>query len=174
MSEFEDILARRAASLAVKPTPPKTGQSIEILIFQLGREYYGLEVKYVREIHALLTLTAVPRTPDFVAGVFNARGRILSAVDVKQFLGLGVVQRTEQTKIIIVTDSATQSTLEIGLLADMVVDLVSVFKEKIEPPLPTQAAPQIEFIQGITHDGIVVLNLQNLLSDKRLIIHEDL
>jgi chemotaxis signal transduction protein len=68
----------------------------------------------------------------------------------------------------------TDQTLEMGILADEVSDVVTVFKADIESPLITQASVPSEHLQGITADMLVVLNLNALLGDQRLIVQEEI
>lgn len=188
-AELAEIWAQRAYALAEEPPAPDTGQSVDLLVFWLNSERYGIEVKNVREIHPLEQLTPVPRTPDFVVGVFSARGRILSIVDLRAFFGLSASsaqrqkkgERGDQTKIIVVTgtNSASETNqagalMEVGILADDVADVVTIFKEDIEPSLTTHTGARAEHLQGVTADMLVVLNLDTLLSDKRLIVHEEI
>ena len=181
--ELAEIWAQRAYELAQEPPAPVTGRTIDLLVFWLGKERYGVEVTNIREIYPLEQLTPVPRTPNFVAGVFSARGRILSAIDLSAFFDLPAIKPSEQTKIIVVADTdlsaanvqrAAGHLLEVGILADEVADVVTIFKEDIQPPLTTHTGVRAEYIQGITSDLLVVLNLNALLSDKRLIIQEEL
>ena len=86
-----------------------------------------------------------------------------------------------QTKIIVVTNTNSASEtnqagalMEVGILADDVADVVSIFKEDIEPSLTTHTGARAEHLQGVTADMLVVLNLHTLLSDKRLIVHEEI
>jgi len=171
-AELAEIWARRAYELAEETLAPATGQTVDLLVFWLGNERYGLGVSNVREIYPLEQLTAVPRTPSFVAGVFSARGRIISVIDLRAFLGLPTTGLSDQTKIIVVSN--TDQTLEMGILADEVSDVVTVFKDNIEPPLITQASVPSEHLQGITADMLVVLNLNALLGDQRLIVQEEI
>jgi purine-binding chemotaxis protein CheW len=177
--ELAEIWARRAYALAEPPQAETTGQTLDLLVFLLNGEQYGLEVAHVREIYPLEQLTPVPRTPDFVAGIFSARGRLISVIDLRAFLGLPSLslssrhERREQggvnpTKIIVVA----AADLEVGLLADEVEDMLTIFKDDLEPALTTQIGSQAEFVQGIAPGMLVVLNLNALLNDKRLIIHE--
>jgi len=64
--------------------------------------------------------------------------------------------------------------MEIGILADEVADVCTVFIEEIEPPLTTQASIRANHIRGVTADLLVVLDLNALLSDKQLIIKDEL
>jgi purine-binding chemotaxis protein CheW len=180
--ELAEIWAQRAYELAQEPPAPVTGRTIDLLVFWLGKERYGVEVTNIREIYPLGQLTPVPRTPNFVAGVFSARGRILSAIDLSAFFDLPAIKPSGQTKIIVVADTDLSVTntrvaghmLEVGILADDVADVITIFKEDIQPPLTTHTGVRAEYIQGITADLLVVLNLTALLSDKRLIIQEEL
>lgn len=172
-----EIWAQRAYALAEEPPATVTGQTIDVLIFRLGSERYGIEVANVREIYPLEQLTPVPRTPAFVAGVFSARGRILSVLDLRAFLGLPAGSLSDQTKIMVVgnTDPASELyQLELGLLADEVADVVTIFKEEIEPPLTTHTGARMDYIAGITADLLVVFDLNTLLSQKGLIVHEEI
>ncbi len=172
-----EIWARRAFDLAEEPPAAATGQTVDLLVFWLGGERYGLEVTNVREIHPLEQLTPVPRTPNFVAGVFSARGRILSIVDLRAFLGLPAIGLSDQTKIIVVTNTDPTSDMvqmELGILADEVDDVMTIFKKDIEPSLTTHTGARSEYIEGVTANMLVVLNLNALLSDKRLIVQEEI
>jgi purine-binding chemotaxis protein CheW len=179
--ELIEVWARRAYELAQEPPAPVTGKTLDLLVFWLGKERYGVPVSYIREIYPLEQLTPVPRTPSFVAGVFSARGRILSVIDLSAFFELPAIKQLAQTKIIVVADSdlnvgnvQRNNVMEVGILADEVADVVTIFKEDIQPPLTTHTGLRAEYIQGITSDLLVVLNLDALLSDDRLIIQEEL
>ena len=179
--QLAEVWARRAYELAQEPQAPVTGVTLDLLVFWLGKERYGIEVNYIREIHPLEKLTPVPRTPGFVAGVFSARGRILSAIDLCAFFDLPAIGHSNQTKIIVVANADVNSTattsgeaLEVGILADEVADVTTIYKEDIQPPLTTHTGVRADYIRGITSDLLVVLNLDTLLSDKRLIIQEEL
>jgi purine-binding chemotaxis protein CheW len=162
--------------LAEEPLALATSETVDLLLFRLGGERYGLEVTGVREIYPLERLTPVPRTPPFVAGVFSARGRILSVIDLRAFFGLPAVGLSDQTKIMVVapTDLTSElAALEVGLLADEVIDVMTLRQEDIEPPLTASGGNRADYIQGITADLLVVLNLKTLLNDQRLIVHEE-
>ncbi|MBE7555764.1 MAG: purine-binding chemotaxis protein CheW [Anaerolineales bacterium] len=184
-TELAEIWAQRAYALAQEPPPAVTGQTVTLLIFRLNSERYSIEVAHVHEIYPREQLTPVPRTPAFVAGVFSARGRILSVIDLRTFFGLpasapnhGRAQaETNQTKIIVVanTDTTSETTqVEVGLLVDEVIDVQTIFIEEIEAPLTTQDGIYAHHIRGVTSDLLVVLDLNALLSDKQLVIKDEL
>jgi purine-binding chemotaxis protein CheW len=175
-ADLEEIWARRAYNLAEPPPAEASGQTLDLLVFRLSGEQYGLEVAHVREIYPLEQLTRVPRTPNFVAGIFSARGRLISVIDLRLFLGLpaspdnGRRGGTNETKIIVVAIDD----LEVGLLADDVSEVLTVFKDELEPALTSQMGNRTESTLGITPGMLVALNLKGLLSDKRLIVSEEL
>lgn len=82
------IWARRAAQLAKVPVQEEEGEQIELVLVQLGREVYGFEAQHIYDIRPAEQITRVPRVPDWVAGVVNLRGRILSVLDLQRFFGL--------------------------------------------------------------------------------------
>jgi purine-binding chemotaxis protein CheW len=172
------ILARRAEVLAEAPPDQVTGETLKLLVFRLGNERYGIEVSNVHEIYPLEHLTRVPRTPAFAAGVFSARGRILSVIDLQAFFDLTAVSKAaEHTKIIGVANNYLTSDpayLEVGILADEVADVITIYKAEIEPSLAAQVGAYAEYTYGVTNEMLVVLNLNALLSDKRLIVQEEL
>ncbi|HMQ54578.1 MAG TPA: chemotaxis protein CheW, partial [Anaerolineae bacterium] len=130
-AELAQIWARRAQILARKPPAETVGETLELMVFWLGGEKYGVEVLGVREIHPLGRLTPVPRTPDFVAGVFSARGRILSVIDLRAFFGLSTSEEEKLSyqKIIVVTTEGCSDApaLEVGLLVNEVEDVTTIF-----------------------------------------------
>src|SRR5438105_2245634 len=85
----KQILHARAQALARAPERASaTEASLDVLEFRLGKERYAVESRYVREIIPLKTLTPLPCTPSFVAGIVNVRGRIVAVLDLKKFFGL--------------------------------------------------------------------------------------
>lgn len=171
LDKLAAILIQRAQNLAAIPPDPTTGQTLNLLVFQLGQEQYGIDVHNVREIYPWQPLTPVPRTPNFVAGIFSARGRILSVISLASFIGLPCQSpQSGQAKIIVVSNQIAQ--LEVGLLVDEVTDIVTLFEDDVKQLLATQT--RTEYVRGITSDLLVVLDLNALLSDKRLLVDEEI
>jgi chemotaxis signal transduction protein len=85
---MQEIWARRAAKWAEVPVEEDEGDRVDLVLARLGREVYGLDAQYVSVIRPVEQITPVPRVPDWVAGVVNVRGRILSVIDLRCFFGL--------------------------------------------------------------------------------------
>ena len=164
--QLAEIWARRAYELAKPPVAENPGESLELLTFLLCGARYGLEVTYIREILRVTAITPVPRTPDFVVGISNARGRLISVIDLHAFWGLPPLTCLDRSKIIV----AALADLEVGLLADNVSEMTSVSKDDLEPVL----LGQDDHLQGITDKMLMILDLPAVFSDPRFIINEAL
>lgn len=168
-AELQAIWAERAERLARLPETEIMGKTIELLIFRLGEEQYGVAINNVKEIHPFESLTPVPHTPDFFAGIFSARGRILSVIDPLSFLGLAP-NDAKKDKIIVVSDQDDQD-FELGILVTDTEDVRTVYQDEIDTSIITQNS-DTNYTQGVTTDLVEVLNLNMLLKDKRLIINQ--
>jgi purine-binding chemotaxis protein CheW len=163
------VWAQRARVLAQPITRQTAGQTLSLLAFLIAGQRYAVEVSYVREIYPMGQITAVPRAPGFVVGLFSARGRLISVIDLHAFLGLLKTNHNSESKLIVV---ATPE-LEIALMADQVSDVTTVYEEELESVTSAHMANLAEFIQGIAPGAIAVLDLPALLSSKRLIVYEE-
>lgn len=164
----QDILKARAEALAQAPGQ-ETLEAIELVTFLLAYESYGIETAWVREVHALKELTPLPCTPPFVIGIVNIRGQVMSVIDIKKFFDLPEKGLTDLNKIIILSDGL----MEFGILADAVLEVRSIPKSHIQPPLPTLTGIREQFLQGITAERLIVLDAYRLLTSRNIIIHEE-
>jgi purine-binding chemotaxis protein CheW len=168
--EDERILRARAQALARAPqAAPAAGTMLELLEFRLASERYALESRHVQEVHPLRDLTPLPCTPPFIVGIVNVRGRILPVVDLKKFFDLPERGLTDLHRIILVRGHG----LELGLLADVIVGVRSVAADSLQPSLPTLTGIRADYLKGISEERLVVLDLERLLSDPKIIVHED-
>jgi purine-binding chemotaxis protein CheW len=182
---LQQAWSKRASSLAAVRVEEEEGNIIELVLVQLGREIYGFDVQHVFDIRAARQVTRVPRTPAWVAGVANVRGRILSAVDLAGFLGL---RRSEvsakdgaasglQKQFLIVVETPG---MEAALLVDNVLGVQAFLESQVQTHSGVIRGILPEYVQGIASrkDGpenlLVILNLAAVLGDKRFIITEEI
>lgn len=166
--KLKAILEERARALA-QATETQTGESMSLVVFALANETYGIATEYVREVQPLRDITPVPCTPEFVIGVINIRGSIYSVIDIRNFFGVPKREIGDSTKVILVSALG----LEVGILADDVKGATSIPLPEIKPPLAVQGVAKEEFIQGITKEMLIILNLEAVLRDERIIVHEE-
>jgi len=168
-AEKERVLRARARMMSRAPAEEKDGERISVLEFFLTRERYAAEMKYVRETYPLRSLCHLPGTPPFVVGIINIRGQILSVVDIKKLFDLPERGITNLNRVLVVQSGANI----FGILADEVAGIREVEIRDLQPPISTLSGPQEEYIKGITSERLIVLNMESMLSDKRLVIHEE-
>jgi purine-binding chemotaxis protein CheW len=135
----------------------------QLISFAIGDDQYGVDIMAVREIKGWTEITHLPRQPDYVRGVLNLRGVIVPIVDLRCRFGQGLTQATPLHIVIIVQIAAKP----IGLLADRVLDIVSLDESQVQPVPRIAHAQRLNFLSGlVTIDGamIALIDLQDLLS----------
>jgi purine-binding chemotaxis protein CheW len=169
--ERQKILHARARLLAAggKAEAASAHVLVEVVEFVLGPEHYGIESCHIREIHPLSEFTPLPCTPAFVLGLVNVRGQILSIIDIKKLFDLPEKGLTDLNKVIVVHANH----MEVGILADAIVGVRSIALEELQPALPTLTGIRSEYLKGITKDPMVVLDVEKILSDEKILVNED-
>jgi purine-binding chemotaxis protein CheW len=168
--EKERILRDRARIMA-RPLEPEgcDGERMTVLEFLLARERYAAPTNLVREVYPLRALCRLPCAPPFVVGIINVRGAILSVVDIKKLFDLPEKGITNLNRVVAVHSG----TSIFGILADGVTGTREVRLRDLEPPFPTLSGLHREYVMGITGERIIVLNIETMLADPRLVIHEE-
>jgi purine-binding chemotaxis protein CheW len=140
-------------------------ERIEFISFAIGDDQYGVDIMAVREIKGWSDITHLPKQPEYVRGVLNLRGVIVPILDLRCRFGQGLTETTPLHIIIIVQIERRQ----VGLLADRVLDIVSVDASQIQPVPSAAASATTDFLAGLaTHDNamIALIDLRNLLAAK--------
>jgi len=136
------------------------------LIFSMGSELYGIEIRYITEIIGIQPMTQVPEMPDYIKGVTNLRGKIIPVMDARLRFKKEVREYDDRTCIIVldIDDVA------IGLIVDSVAEVLTIQDEDIVAP-PEMGRGKNRYIKGIgkANDGVLLLlDCQKLLSDDEL------
>jgi len=170
IEERRTILRARARFLAQERKGEKelSQSPLEVVEFLLASEHYGIELTYIREIHALTEFTPLPGTPAFVLGLTNVRGRILSVIDIKKLFDLPQTGLTDLNKVIVVRTHQ----MELGILADAVLGVRTIGRNEFRTSLPTLTGIRAEYLKGITKDPLVVLDVATILSDERIVVND--
>lgn len=149
------------------------------LTFSLRPEYYsaavhhyGLPVQRIREILRPLEITPVPRMPDFIRGVINLRGKIVSVIDLRKRLEIGRAEPSERPCLIVVEIGVPDNlSIQLGLLVDTVEDVVTILEVEIEPNPIFGGKYQSDYILGIAKlkgKVVTLLDLDSLLAGAEL------
>ena len=117
----------------------------QLVVFDLAEEAYGVDIGAVREIIRMQDITQVPRTPEFVEGVINLRGKVIPVVDLRKRFGFEAEDATKDTRIVVV-DIGGQ---DIGVVVDAVNEVLRVAAGAVEPPSSVITTADSEYLLGI-------------------------
>ena len=125
------------------------------LTFALADEQYGIGLLKVREVVAMMDITAVPRVPDFIRGIINLRGQVIPVIDLRARFAMPAAERTPKTCIVV----AYVGEMEIGLVVDHVLEVLELSEGQVDEPPSLGAGVDTRFILGIgkANDAITIL-----------------
>ncbi|MFZ5827195.1 MAG: chemotaxis protein CheW [Bacillota bacterium] len=138
----------------------------QVVVFQLGTELYGADISVVREVGPLQRVTRVPKTPAYIEGVTNLRGRVIPVIDLRRRLGLPSKAATKATRIAVAELEGGQ----IGMVVDAVQEVLRIPASAVEPPSPMFSKIDNENVMGIAKvdDRLIIL-----LDLARVLVRED-
>ncbi len=114
--------------MAPEKKAQKQEEEIQLVVFKLSNEEFGVNIHQVKEIVRLVPITPIPRAPKFIEGVVNLRGQILAVMDLSKRLQLPSNPRTEKTRIIVV--EVEENT--VGMIVDEVTEVLRLPLSRIE------------------------------------------
>ena len=135
----------------------------QLVVFDLAEEAYGVDIGSVREIIRMQEITAVPRTPDYVEGVINLRGRVIPVLDMRKRFGFPVAEHTKDTRIVVIDVGGA----DIGATVDAVTEVLRLGADAIEPPMSVITTADSDYLLGIAKLEsrlIILLDLQRALA----------
>ena len=141
---------------AVKAMVEREGK---YLTFTLAEEEYGIGILKIKEIIGMLPITSVPQTPDFVKGVINLRGKVIPVIDLRLRFGIGEIDYTERTCIIVVEIDGQAGTVLIGIVVDSVSEVLNVKGDDIADTPTFGTKLNTEYILGMAkmEGGVKIL-----------------
>ena len=118
---------------------------VELATFYIGDALCGMDILKIQEINKLMQMTKVPQAPDYVLGILNLRGQIVTIIDLGRKLGLGKTDITQDPRNIIVNSAGGH----VGLLVRKISDVVSVDMDKRESAPANMRGIQGEYFNGV-------------------------
>lgn len=143
----------------------------QYLTFRLGNEIFATDVAKVREVLDLTTITAVPRTPEFMSGVINLRGSVVPVVDLRLCFEMSKTESTRNTCIVVVDVLLENESTVIGALADSVEEVIDLEPDQIEPAPRIGTQVHTDFIRGMGKRNtqfIMILDIDRVFSAEQL------
>ncbi len=141
-----------------------TDNKIEIATFYVGEALCGIDILNIQEINKQTEVTVVPQSPEYVKGVLNLRGRIVTVIDLGEKIGLSSISRSKDNRNVIV-DSHEE---HIGLLVEKISDVMTADTSKIEAPPANIGGIQGKYFSGVfkTDRSLVgILDIETALQD---------
>lgn len=139
----------------------------QYLTFQLQNEQYGVPIETVREINRVVEITPVPRTPEYVKGVMNLRGKIIPVVNLRVKFGMDAQEHTRDTCIIVIDTEIGQ----VGMIVDSVKEVADLNESQIEPSPILGNETTMSFVRGmgkVDNRVIILVDIVSAFSHEQL------
>ncbi len=141
--------------------------SLQCVTFTLEDETYGMNVMQVQEVLREVEVAPVPGAPDYVLGIINLRGNVVSVIDARTRFGLQPKASDEMSRIIVI--EAQQQIL--GILVDSVAEVVDIDRDEIDTAPNVGNAETSKYIDGVVSRGeklLILVDLNKLLSQTEM------
>ena len=138
---------------------------LQWVTFQLSEETYGINVMQVQEVLRHSEIAPVPGAPDYVLGIINLRGNVVTVIDTRTRFGLPPTEVTDNTRVVII--EAEQQV--IGILVDSVAEVVYLRSSEIDSAPNVGTEESARFIQGVSNregELLILVDLNKLLTDE--------
>ncbi len=141
----------------------------KFLTFLINNETYGIGILKVKEIIGMMPITQVPKTPDFVKGVINLRGKVIPVIDLRIKFAMESIPYTERTSIIVVEIDKESATVLIGIVVDAVSEVLNIRRKDIEATPSFGTSLNTKYILGMAkiEGGVkILLDIDRVLSTR--------
>lgn len=138
---------------------------LQLVTFSIGEEEFGVNILKVQEIIRTMEITKVPRSPDFVEGVINLRGKVIPIIDLRRRFGLAPIPEDKDTRIIVIEINS----IIVGFVVDAVSEVLRIPASTVGPPPPVVAGVESDYISGVGQLAdrlLIMLDLDRLLSSE--------
>ena len=138
-----------------------SSSEIQLVVFKLGLEEYGVSILQVQEIKRITQITRVPHTPEYIKGVINLRVSVLPVIDLKKRLNLPEQQSTEDARIIIVKVNE----ISVGMMVDAVSEVMTINEQNIDSPDVVAGSVAANYLSGVgklDNRLLILLNLEKI------------
>jgi len=147
--------------------PKRKDDTLELVTFHIGNALCGINILKVQEINKHMKMTVVPQSPEYMLGILNIRGRIVSILDLGKKLGISATKLSEWSRNVIVNSQDEH----VGLLVDRISDVILTDLNRIEPPPANISGLQGRFFEGVfkTEDRLIgILDVEEVLKEEEL------
>ena len=153
--------------MTIENTTEMTKYQGKYLTFNLMDEFYGVTVDKILQIIAIPDITMIPKTPYFVKGVINLRGKIISVMDLRLKFQLPEQEYDDRTSIIITRNKLDDGETFIGVIVDKVIEVLDIHENEIEITPTFGVNIDTNFIQAmakVKNKVVTLLDISKILS----------
>lgn len=139
---------------------------IQLVIFKLGEEEYGVDILNVQEIIKMVEFTKLPNLPNFVEGVINLRGKIIPVIDLKKRFSLPQKDYNDDNRIVVIDVNNTT----VGMVVDAVSEVLRISNNTIEPTPAIISSIDTEYLKGVgkLEDRLLILlDIEKIFSNSQ-------
>ncbi len=155
----------------IKDNKMDFGDNLQIVTFFLGKEQYGIDIMQVEGIVREQKIRALPNAPAFVEGIFNLRGDILPVINLHKRFQIDKLKTDESDDLLSGLIIIKVNDMKIAVRIDKVSRVVTIGKDKIQPPPQMIKGIGSEYIQGVTaidDNYLIILDVERLFALKEL------
>lgn len=141
-------------------------KNLQLVIFSVGKELYGINIGSVQEIMRVPDVTEVPDAPAFLEGVINLRGKVIPVINLRKRLRMQGKEKTKSTRVLVTENEGGKAGL-VGLLVDSVSEVRKIQPDAVEEPPAMVSAVGVEYIVGVAKVDerlVILLDLKKVLN----------
>lgn len=138
---------------------------LQWVTFRLAEENYGINVMQVREVLRMTEIAPVPGAPDYVLGIINLRGNVVTVIETRRRFSLPSAETDDATRIVIVESGGHV----LGMLVDSVAEVVSLRGSEVDTPPNVGTDESSKYIQGVfsrQEDILILIDINKLLGEE--------
>jgi len=151
---------------------------LHLVTFRVGTELFGVPISAVQEIVRVPAIARIPQSPEFVEGVINLRGRVITVIDMRKRLGQVPVAldndaASRKARILVVEANGRL----VGVIVDEVAEVLRLAEDQTEPAPPMVAGLSNQYIRGVgklKDDLLILIEIEKILSTEQLELIEDM
>lgn len=164
-----ETLKTRADILAKSKKETAEGPRIKTVSFLLADETYAIELRFVREVLPVGPITYLPGIPEYIPGIINVRGEIVSITDLKRLFDLKAGEPRDNRYVLILSTPE----MAFGILADRILGVGEILTETLHSSIPALTGVRADYLKGLDEAGTIVLDGDKLLTDEDLVINQN-
>jgi purine-binding chemotaxis protein CheW len=148
-----------------------SNRQVSCLLFSLNNELFGIRIENVLRVISLEKMMKVPKAPAFIAGAISLEGNVIPVVDLAVKIELGQIAISKETKVIILEVHHEEDTIEVGVLIDNVLDVLTIDENKLLPPVLESMGFDTQTLDGmykVEEDFYMILNARKIF-EKELV-----